>query len=81
MFDNVLKLQSNITMKWPPGNYNIHVPQKKSNTRGLCICYLKVIEKQVSLSAVLGTLRVCINSFSDILMVLKDPRFKSYERI
>ena len=41
------------------------------------------MEGQVSLSTLLGTLRVCINSsfFSDILMVLKDPRFKSFERI
>ena len=37
------------------------VSQKKSATRGLCICYLKVIEGQVSLSALLGTLSVSIN--------------------
>ena len=57
--------------------------RKKSNTRSLCICYLKAMEGQVSLSTLLGTLRVCINSlfFSDILMVLKDPRLKSFERI
>ena len=36
------------------------------------VCNLKVTEGQVNLSALLGTLRVCINSsFSDILMVLK----------
>ena len=57
--------------------------RKKSNTRSLSICYLKAMEGQVSLSTLLGTLRVCINSsfFSDILMVVKDPRFKSFERI
>ena len=49
-------------MKWAAGSSHIHVSQKKSDSRSLCICYLKVIEGQVSLSALLGTLRVCINS-------------------
>ena len=49
-------------MKWPAGNQNIHVSQKNSNTRGLCICYLKVVEGQVSLSTLFSALRVCINS-------------------
>ena len=62
VFDNILKLQSNIIMKWPAGNENTHASQKKINTRSLCICCLKVIEGQVSLSTVLGTLRVFINS-------------------
>ena len=64
-------------MKWPAGNENIHVSQKKINTRSLCICCLKVIEGQVSLSTVLGTLREFLSTvhFPDILMVLKDPRF------
>ena len=35
--------------------------RKKSNNHSLRICYLKIIEGQVSLSAVFGTLRVCIN--------------------
>ena len=29
VFDKILKLHSNITMKWPAGNQNIHVSQKK----------------------------------------------------
>ena len=62
LFDNILKLQSYITMKWPAGNQNIHVSQEKSNIRSPCRCYLKVIEGQVSLSTLLGKLRVCINS-------------------
>ena len=65
MFDNILGLQSNITMKWPAGNQNIHVSQKKSNTCSLVVlvyAVLKVIEGQVSLSTLFGTLRVCINS-------------------
>ena len=51
-------------MKWPAGNQNIHASQKKSNTRSLCLCYLNALamEGQVSLSTLLGTLRVCINS-------------------
>ena len=61
VFDKISKLHSNITMKWPATNLNIHVSQKKSNTCSLCICYLKVIEGQVSLSTLFGTLRVCIN--------------------
>ena len=32
------------------------VSQEKSNARGLCVCYLKVIEGQVSLSTLFGTL-------------------------
>ena len=37
---------------------------------------------QVSLSNLLDTLIVHINrSFSDFLMVIKDARFKSYERV
>ena len=48
-------------MKWPAGNQNIHVSQKDSNNHILCICYLKVIQAQLSLSTLLGTLRVCIN--------------------
>ena len=39
----------------------MHVSQKKSNTRSLCVCYLKVIEGKVSLSALFGTLRFCVN--------------------
>ena len=38
----------------------MHVPQKKRTNRSLCICYLKVIEGQVSLATLFGTLRVCI---------------------
>ena len=34
---------------------------KKSNNRSLCICCLKVIEGQISLSTLFGTLRVSIN--------------------
>ena len=56
--------------------------RERENNRSLCICYLKVIEGQESLSTLFGTLRVYINgSFLDILMVLKYPRFKSCERI
>ena len=62
VFDNILKLQSRITMKQPAGNQNINVSQKKSNTRSICIRYLKVIEGKVSLSTLLGTLGVRINS-------------------
>ena len=39
-----------------------HVSQKKTTNRSLGICYLKVIEGQVSSSPLLGTLRVRINS-------------------
>ena len=49
-------------MKWPAGNQNIHVSQKKSNNHSLCICYLKVIRAQLIFSTLLRTLRVCINS-------------------
>ena len=41
---------------------NIHVSQKKSDTRSLCLCYLSVKEGQVSLSTPLSKLRVYINS-------------------
>ena len=51
---------------------------EKNNTSSLFIGYLKVIEGRVSLSALFGTLRVV--HFSNILMVFKDPRFKSCER-
>ena len=44
VFDNISKLQSNIKMKWPTGNQNIDVSQKKSNICSVFICYLKVIE-------------------------------------
>ena len=45
------------------------------------ICYLDVIEGQVSLSTLLGTLRININSsFFGSLMVIKDPCFRSCER-
>ena len=44
VFNNISKLQSNITMKWPAGNLIIHVSQKKRTNRSLCIWYLKVIE-------------------------------------
>ena len=44
VFSNTSKLQSNIAMKWPAGNLNIHISQKKGDTRSLCICYLIVIE-------------------------------------
>ena len=49
-------------MKWPAGNLNTHVSQKKRTNRSLCICYLKVIEGQVSLSTLCGTLKVPVNS-------------------
>ena len=40
------------------------------------------MERQVSLSILCGTLRIVSTVHSsDILMVLKNPRFKSYERI
>ena len=52
----------NIKMKWPVGNQNIHVSQEQSNTRSLCIRHVKVIEEQVSLSTLVGKLRICINS-------------------
>ena len=62
VFDKISKLHPSIKMKWPAVNQNIHVSQKKSNNHSLCICYLKVIQAQLSLSTLLGTLRVCINS-------------------
>ena len=63
MFDTFSKLHANITMKWPACNQNIHVSQKKSNNHSLCICYLKVIQAQLNLWTLLGTLKVvCINS-------------------
>ena len=62
LLKNISKLQSNITMKWPACNSNTHVCQKKRTNRGLCIYYLKVIEEQVSLSTLFGTLTVSINS-------------------
>ena len=87
IFNNISKLQSNITTKWPAGSYNINVSQKKGDTRdtrSLCICYLKVIEGQISLSTLFATMRVSINSsffgYFDSLS-LKDLRFKSCERI
>ena len=58
--------------------------QKKSNNCSLCICYLKVIEGQVSLSTLFGVHIEKLYQqfiFSDVFMVLKDPRFKSCERI
>ena len=56
--------------------------KEKKTTHSLCIYYLKVLEGQVSLSTLCGTPRVCVNtSFSDILMVLKNTRSKSCERI
>ena len=51
--------------------------RKKSNDRSLSICYLKVIEGQVSLSTLFGTLRVFINGSFFVCFV----RFKSCERI
>ena len=53
----ISKFQSNVTLKWPAGNSNIHVSQKKRNIHSLCICYLKVIEGQASLSTLFGTTR------------------------
>ena len=32
VFNNISKLQSNITMKWPADNQNIHVSKEKSNS-------------------------------------------------
>ena len=58
LLNNISKLQSNITMKWPAG----HVSQEKRKSHSLCICYLKVIEGQVSLSTLLCTPRVCVDS-------------------
>ena len=49
-------------MKWSEGILNIHVVQKKRNTHSFCICYLKVIEGQVSLPTLSGKLRVCVNN-------------------
>ena len=40
----------------------IHVSQKKSDTQSLCTCYLKVVEGEVSLLTVFGTMRVQDNS-------------------
>ena len=40
VFDNISKFRSNITMKWPADNQNVHVSQKKSDTHSICICYL-----------------------------------------
>ena len=37
LFNNTTNLQSNITMKWPTGNSNIHVAQKTRNIHILCI--------------------------------------------
>ena len=76
MFDNVSTLQSNITIKWPPGNEYIYVSQKKSNAISLCICYIKV-----NLSTLFGIVCIYSSFFSDILMTLKDPSFKNCERI
>ena len=53
-----MKFQTNIKKKWAADNENVNVSQKKSDNRSLCIWYLKVIEEQVSLSTLLGTLRV-----------------------
>ena len=44
--------------------------------------YLKVLEGQISLSTLSCTPRVCVNSsFFGYLIVLKNPRFKSCNRI
>ena len=46
------------------------------------MCYLKVIQAQLSLSTLLGTLRVCINSsFFGYFDLLERSTFKSCERI
>ena len=46
------------------------------------MCNFKVLERQVSLSTLFGTLRVYIKFlFWENLMVLKDPHLKSCERI
>ena len=66
-------------MKWPAGNLSNHVSQKKSNIRGLCICYLKAIKGQVSLLTLFRTLRVRINS--SFFGYFDGTRFKSCERI
>ena len=61
---------------------NIHVSQKKSNNRSLRICYLKVVEGQVSLSTLPSTLTVRINgSFFGYFDGLERSTFKSCERI
>ena len=81
VFDNISKLQS-VTMKWPAGSQTIHVSQKKRTNRSLCICYLKVIEGQVCLSTLCGTLRICVNSsFLGYFDGLEKSTFKSYEKI
>ena len=57
------------------------ISEKRTN-RSLCICYLKVLEGQGSLSTLFGTPRVYVTvNFSDILMVLKNTRLKSCKRI
>ena len=46
------------------------------------MCYLKVIEGQVSLSTLCGTLRVCVNSsFFGYFDGLEKSTFESCERI
>ena len=62
LLNNISKLQSNITMKLSAANETVHVPQKNKTNCSLCICYLKVIEGQVSLTTLFGTPRVCVNS-------------------
>ena len=69
-------------MKWPANNQNMHVAQKKRTNRSLCICYLKVMEGQVSLSTLFGTTRVCVNSsFFGYLDDFEKSTFKSCKRI
>ena len=62
VFNNISQLQSNSTVKRAASNRNVDVSQTKSDTCSYCICYLKVVKGQVSLSTVCGALRVYTNS-------------------
>ena len=61
---NIINISSSpkITMEWAVNDEDLRSSHKKSGTHGLCICYLEVIERQVSLSTLRGTRTVSINS-------------------